>query len=212
VILARLQGMLGATDQARGLRINLSGFTEDRTKAPPEMIPAAYSEHDLQVLLLPEFIRSLAGLNRQGEKTTVDTNVIVADYMTSRMQSMLFRGLERQLEQKLGLESLTLEYNFGPKLKEAMGIKDDKGFAQEEKPAWTVGFVKGFFDRLYIDVRYSQGMAQTTAPPAATMFNYQLTYKLSPIWSIIYYREPVSLTEIATGYQKVTLKAGFALW
>ncbi|MFA4906530.1 MAG: hypothetical protein WC645_08515, partial [Candidatus Margulisiibacteriota bacterium] len=81
-----------------------------------------------------------------------------------------------------------------------------------EKPAWSVGFVKGFTDRLYIDVRYSQGMEQTTGTAAKTSINYQLTYKITPIWSIIYYREPISLQEISTGYQKVTLKSGFSLW
>jgi hypothetical protein len=35
---------------------------------------------------------------------------------------------------------------------------------------------------------------------------------LSPIWSIIYYREPISLQELPSGYQKVTLKAGFSFW
>ena len=97
-----------------------------------------------------------------------------------------------------------------------MGVRDVKGF-ETEKPAWSVGFVKGFFDRLYIDVRYSQSMEQ---PPsgagqgsaAAASFNYQLTYKLNPIWSILYYREPISMQQISTGYSKLTLKAGFSFW
>jgi len=213
VILARLEGIPGAIEKDRGLNISLSSFSEDKTKSPSEMVPASYSEQDLKVMLLPDFIKSLAGIGQPGEASKVDTNSVVADYVSSRVQTILFRSLERQAEQSLGLESLTLEYNFGPKVREAMGLKDSKGF-EEEKPAWSVGFVKGFFDRLYVDVRYSQGAQQpmTGTSATSTSFNYQLTYKLSSIWSIIYYREPISLTDITTGYQKVTVKAGFALW
>lgn len=211
VVLARLAGILGAAEKERGIKINLTSFTEDQAKTPPEFIPAAYSEQDLKVMLLPDFIKSLAGIGQPGATTSVDTNVVVADYLSSRMQTLLFRSLEREAEQKLGLESLTLEYNFGPSIREAMGVKEIRGFEQD-KPAWSVGFVKGFFDRLFVDVRYAQGMEQTAGRAATTTFNYQLTYKITSIWSIIYYREPVNLNEITTGHQKVTLKAGFSLW
>ena len=211
IILARLQGVLGAAEEIRGLKIALSGFSEDKTKSPPEMLPAAYSEQDLKVMLLPDFIKSMAGIGKPGETAQVDTNVVVADYVSSRVQTVLFRSLEREAEQRLGLESLTLEYNLGPKVKEAMGIKDIQGI-DAQKPAWSVGFVKGFFDRLYLDVRYAEGVQQTSATGANIAFNYQLTYKITPIWSILYYREPASLNELTTGYQKVTLKAGFYLW
>jgi hypothetical protein len=211
VVLARLQGVLGALEKERGIKIYLSSFTEDQTKTPPEYNPAAYSEQDLKVMLLPDFIKSLAGIGQPGATTSVDTNIVVADYLSSRMQTFLFRSLEREAEQKLGLESLTLEYNFGPSIREAMGVKEIRGFEQE-KPAWSVGFVKGFFDRLFVDVRYAQGMEQTAGSAATTVFNYQLTYKITPIWSIIYFREPVNLNEITSGHQKVTLKAGFSIW
>ena len=178
------------------------------------MRPASYSESDLKVLLLPEFIKGLTGI-KTGTKGTdgsqVDTNLVVADFVSSRIQTILFRGLEREVEQKLGLESLTLEYNLGPKVREAMGLREINSM-QEDRPAWSVGFVKGFFDRLYIDIRYSQAGEQTVATAAQNAFNYQLTFKITPIWSIIYYREPINLNEPATGYQKVTLKAGFYLW
>jgi autotransporter translocation and assembly factor TamB len=215
-VLARLTGTVGAKDEQSSLKISLFGFNEDKTKSPSEMVPGAYSDQDLKVLLLPDFIKSLAGLGQgqPGTANPTDTNAVVADYLSSRMQTLLFRGLEREVEQKLGLESLTLDYNFGPKMREALGSRDTRSYAGEEKPAWSVGFVKGFFDRLYIDVRYSQPMDQTgtNVSAAATQFNYQLTYKLSPIWSIIYYREPATLTTVTTGYQKVTLKAGLSFW
>ena len=217
-VLARLSGTMGAKEQTLGLKIALAAFTEDKSKSPPEMVPAAYSEQDLKVLLLPDFIKSLAGIGRQegGQSEQVETNAIVADYLSSRVSTILFRGVEREIESKLGLESLTLEYNFGPKFREAMGARDIKGF-DTEKPAWSVGFVKGLFDRLYIDVRYSQAMEQNPSSAgngsaAANSFNYQLMYKLTPIWSIIYYREPISMQQISTGYSKLTLKAGFSFW
>ncbi|MDD4178519.1 MAG: translocation/assembly module TamB domain-containing protein, partial [Candidatus Margulisbacteria bacterium] len=211
-VLARLSGNPSAREERSSLKITLLGFTEDKTKSPAELTPTAYSEQELKVMLLPDFIKSLAGIGQEGEKTQVDTNAVVADYLSSRVQTILFRGLERELEQKLGLESLTLEYNLGPKVKEAMGVRDVKGFT-ETKPTWSVGFVKGFFDRLYIDMRYSEGVSQTSSGSGANSnFNYQLTYKLTPIWAIIYYREPMNLSDFAAGYQKVTLKAGFSFW
>jgi hypothetical protein len=218
-VLARLSGTMGAKEENQGLKIALAAFNEDKGKSPPEMVPAVYSEQDLKVLLLPDFLKSLAGIGRQeggGGGEQVETNAIVADYLSSRVSTLLFRGVEREIESKLGLESLTLEYNLGPKFREAMGVRDIKGF-DSEKPAWSVGFVKGLFDRLYIDVRYSQSMEQTQSSgsngsAAANSFNYQLMYKLTPIWSIIYYREPISLQQISTGYSKLTLKAGFSFW
>ncbi|MDD5594040.1 MAG: translocation/assembly module TamB domain-containing protein, partial [Candidatus Margulisbacteria bacterium] len=214
-ILAHLRGTIGVKEEERGLKISLSGFLEDKTKSPSEFMPAAYSEQDLKVMLLPDFIKSLAGVNQPGGTgQAVETNAVIADYLSSRVQSLLFRSLEREAEQRLGLESLTLAYNLGPKIGEAMGVKDIKGLDQA-KPAWSVGFVKGFFDRLYINVRYAQGSdqaANTTTTVSQTIFNYELTYKLTPIWSIIYYREPSSLSQPTTGYQKITLAAGFSLW
>jgi hypothetical protein len=159
-------------------------------------------------MLLPDFIKSLTGISG-GQETGVDTNAVVADYLSSRLQTLVFRGLERNLEQRLGLESLTLEYNFGKKLRQEMGIKDTSIFGQQ--PDWRVGFVKGFFDKFYVDVRYSE-MIVEGASAAQTSFIYQLTYKLSPIWSIMYYREPPSIGDFIAGYQKVTLQAGLSFW
>ena|GEM_PF-2336703 len=212
-VLAKLKGVIGAKEEERGLKISLLGFTEDKTKSPPELIPAAYSEQELKVMLLPDFIKSLAGIGREpkGTEEKVDPNLVLADYLNSRVQTLLFRTLEREAEKALGLESLTLEYNFGPKIREALGVKETPSF-EEEKPAWSVGFIKGITDRLYIDVRYAQAMEETPGVPGQTTFNYQLTYKITPIWSIIYYREPISLAEPTTGYQKITLKAGFSFW
>lgn len=207
-ILSRLQGKLGATDPLTGLRVNFSSFVEDKSKVPAEYRPGSYSDQEIKVLLLPDFIKSITGVNK-GQESGVNSNAVVADYLASRVQTYVFRGLERDLEQKLGLESLTLDYNFGKDIRSAMGVGDSR-MAVEQRPDWRVGFVKGFFDRLYVDVKYFQYAGETSAQAAA--FNYQLTYKLSPIWAIMYYREPMSLQDLNSGYSKVTLKAGFSFW
>ena len=209
-ILAHVTGTMGVREEAGGLKIFLSGFTEDKTKSPSEFVPAAYDDQELKVLLLPDFIKSLAGVGQPGGNT--ETNAVIADYLSSRVQSLLFRSLEREAEQRLGLESLTLEYNLGPKIGEAMGVRDITGFDQT-KPAWSVAFVKGFFDRVFISVRYAQGADQmsSTTTAAQSNFNYELTYKLTSIWSIIYYQEPATQSQ-PTEYQKLTLAAGFSFW
>jgi len=208
IILSHLSGIIGSTDKDASLKISFDSFIEDKTKTPVELLPTSYSEQDIKVMLLPDFIKSLTGIS-QGDEG-VDTNVVVADYISSRLQTYVFRGIERGLEQTLGLESLTLEYNFGKDVRRAMGVTDTR-VLEGEKPDWRVGFAKGFFDKFYLDVNYSQFGGEADQP-GEEVFNYQLTYKLSPIWSIIYYREPTSLQELSTGYQQVTLKAGFSFW
>jgi hypothetical protein len=211
-ILAHLTGNPGVKEEAGALKVSLTSYSEDTTKSPSEFVPAGYTEQDLKVLLLPDFIKSLAGINQaQGAgSSSVDTNSVMADYLSSRVQSLLFRSLEREAEQTLGLESLTLEYNFGPQIGQALGVRNITDF--EQKPAWSIGFVKGFFDRLYLEVRYAQPADQITVTTyGQSYFNYALTYKLTSIWSIIYYAEPITSLQ-PTGDQKVTLKAGFSLW
>ena len=206
IILSRLRGVIGATQKERRLEISFDSFTEDRSKTPAELRPAGYSDQAIKVMLLPDFIKSLTGVSK-GEE--VDANVVVADYISSRVQTFVFRGIERELEQRFGLESLTLEYNFGKDVRQAMGVQERR-VLEGERPDWRVGFVKGFFDKFYLDFNYAQFGSETEK--LQETFNYQLTYKLSPIWAIIYYREPISLQELTSGYQKMTLKAGFSFW
>jgi len=211
IILSRLRGVIGANDKDRGLNISFDSFSEDKTRTPSAIQPASYSDQEIRVMLLPDIIRSLIGVNKTegGSQEKVDTNVFLADYLTSQVQTFLFRRVERELESRLGLESLTLEYNVGKDIRQAMRVRETVPLG-EEKPDWRVGFVKGFFDKIFIDVRYSQWLGESTASSAKISINYQLTYKLSPIWSIIYYREPLSIQDLAAGYQKITLKAGFS--
>ncbi|MFH1826081.1 MAG: translocation/assembly module TamB domain-containing protein [bacterium] len=208
IILSKLTGVLGDQDKEEGLRATFASFTEDKTAGARQINAASYDEQEIKVLLLPEFIKSLTGVS-QDNASAPEANTVVADYISSNIQTVLFRSLERSLEQRLGLESLTLEYNFGKDVRSAMGVQETRAF--EEKPDWRVGFVKGFFDKFFVDVRYSQ-YAEASASAAETSLNYQLTYKLSPVWSIIYYREPPSLEELYAGNQKVTLQAGLSFW
>jgi hypothetical protein len=163
IILSRLQGVIGAAEKERALQITFDSFAADEST---QLAPAGYSEQDIKVMLLPDFIKSLTGVSK-GEE--VDTNVVVADYLSSRVQTFLFRGVERDLEQRLGLESLTLEYNFGKDVRQAMGVTERR-ILEEEKPDWRVGFVKGFFDKFYLDVNYSQ--FGTEAESAQQTYNY----------------------------------------
>ncbi|MBI5399729.1 translocation/assembly module TamB domain-containing protein [Candidatus Saganbacteria bacterium] len=204
IILSRLSGRLGSTDKLTGLKVDFSGFAAD-----PNPRPAHYSDQEIKAMLLPDFIKSLASPGKGG----VNTNVVIADYLTSQLQTAVFRGLERQLEQRLGLESLTLEYNFGKNIRQTLGIDDQKSL-EGDKPDLKVGFAKGLFDKFYINVNYTQfsQLRNQAQNPTQQVFNYQVTYKLNPIWSIIYYREPISLQELTSGYQKVTLKAGLSFW
>ncbi|MFA6549272.1 MAG: translocation/assembly module TamB domain-containing protein, partial [Candidatus Margulisiibacteriota bacterium] len=206
IILSRIQGIMGAKEQERGLRISFNSFIQDKTSG--DIRSAAYSEQEIKVMLLPDFLQSLIGVNRATE-TQVQTNAVIADILGSRAQSFIFRGLERNLEQQLGLDSLTLEYNFGKDLRHAMGVQETRSF-EERKPNWGIGFAKGFFDRLFIDVKYAQVME--SADIARTTLNYQITYKLSPICSIMYYQEPLSPQQNYAGNQKITLSSGFSFW
>ena len=210
IILSHLQGIMGATEKERALKVTFDSFTEDKTKIPSEFVPTNYSEETIKVMLLPDFIKSLTGIS-QGQDSQVDTNVVVADYLSSRLQTWAFRAVEREVEQRLGLESLTLEYNFGKEVRQGMGIEEERT-VEGEKPDLRVGFVKALSDRLFVDFKYSQYAQNVSETGRPEIFNYQLTYKLSPIWSIIYYREPISLRELTSGYEKVTLKAGLSLW
>ncbi|PIS28527.1 hypothetical protein COT42_07750 [Candidatus Saganbacteria bacterium CG08_land_8_20_14_0_20_45_16] len=209
IIVSHLNGMLGTSDKESGLAVSFDSFVEDKSSGTSIFKPADYSEQEIKVMLLPDFIKSLTGINK-GEKSQIDTNVVLTDYLSSRFQTLVFRGVERELEQKLGLESLTLEYNFGKRMRQELGIKDSSSLVQQ--PDLRVGFVKGFFDKLYIDLRYSQTLASEGSSFDETSLDTQITYKLSSIWSIIYYLEQPTYQEITQQYKKVTLQMGFSFW
>ena len=92
-------------------------------------------------------------------------------------------------------------------MRRALGARD---ISQAQTPTLGVGFVKGFFDRFYINVKYSQLMEDISTQDKQTYINYQLTYRLTQVLSISYYREPISINDIVSGYYKTSLNAQYA--
>ncbi|OGC06368.1 hypothetical protein A2230_05210 [candidate division WOR-1 bacterium RIFOXYA2_FULL_36_21] len=201
-VVSHLTGVPFSREKSKALDIDLEAFEDEGTSLYKR---ASYSKDEIRVLLLPDFVKSTIGLEK-GSSADIDTKAVVADYLNSRLQTVVFRGVERRLEQALGLESLTLEYNFGKDLRRALGAKD-ANLAQ--KQAFGVGFVKEVFDRFYIDVKYSKLLDESSDKSNTEYFNYQITYRLTSILSISYYREPLSVSEPISGYSKMTLKAMF---
>jgi len=213
LVVSRITGVPFSKEKEEGLLLSFYAFKEDATKQPPELTPAGYDEEEIKVLILPDFIKGSLGISEKGV-SEVDANGVLADYLNSRLNTYLLRGVERNLAKSLELESLTLEYNFGKDLRNMMPTttKSPTEIGPQEMPETMYGIeaVKGFFGRFYIDVKYSQA-AQEQAVINKAFLNYQLTYKLSPVLSVVYYREPFSFIEQESDYYKVTLKAGYQL-
>ncbi len=212
LVVSRIIGTPFAKEKEEGLNLSFYSFKEDATNQPPELVPSGYDEEENKVLLLPDFIKGPLGITERGV-TDVDANAVLADYLNSRLNSYLLRGVERNIAKDLELDSLTLEYNFGKDLRNLMPTtKSPTEIGPQELPEtmYGVGAVKGFFGRLYIDVKYSQAV-QEQAVINKAFLNYQLTYKLSPVLSVVYYREPFSFIEQESDYYKVTLKVGYQL-
>jgi len=211
LIVSRITGVPFSEEKEQGIKLSFDSFIEDTTKQPPEVMPGNFDEQEIKVLLLPDFIKGSLGISETGVGQ-VDANEVVVDYLNSRLNSYFLRNVERDLAKSLELESLTLEYNFGKDIKNMMAAKTETSYTPTEAPEtmYGIGAVKGFFDRFYIDVRYSQAV-QEQAVINKAFLNYQITYKLSPVLSVEYYREPFSFLEEASDYYKVTLKAGYQI-
>ncbi|MFC1767870.1 translocation/assembly module TamB domain-containing protein [Candidatus Margulisiibacteriota bacterium] len=192
VVVSRISGIPFVKEKERGVTLTFMSFTEDLTKH--ETVPGKYSDQEIKVLLLPEFIKRPLGIKEGG---SVDTNEVIVDYLNSRLNAFLLRGIEREVAKSLDLERLTLEYNFGKDLRTlfpAQTQRDVEYSLEREEMVYGVGFAKGFFDRFYIDVKYSQA-AEEAAGTNRSLFNYQLTYKLNPTLSVLYFKEPLSFIE-----------------
>lgn len=202
-VISRLTGTPLSKDKEKSIKIEFEAFEKDASQTISGYKQSTISQDGIKTLLLPDFIKGIAGEKGSGQ---TDANAMVADYLNSQLQMVVFRGLERQLEQSLGLESLTLNYNFGGDLRRALGSKD---MSTAEKQTLGVGFVKGFYDKLFIEVHYAQALEDPSSAKQLTSINYQITYKLSPGLSVSYYKEPVSINTITEGYNKVSLRTGF---
>ncbi|MFA4904909.1 MAG: site-specific tyrosine recombinase/integron integrase [Candidatus Margulisiibacteriota bacterium] len=195
-VVSRLRGEPFSTEKQKKLDVVFEAYDVDPQSGL--YLRGAYDDDAIKVMLLPDFVKSMTGVEKG---RAADGNVVVADYLNSRLQTVVFRGVERQLETALGLESLMLDYNFGSDIQRTMGINGSGA----QRSNLGVGFIKGFFDKLYIDVRYSQGVNMAAAATPLQTVNYQLTYKLTPIWSVSYYREPLTVYDLQSGPSKTTL-------
>jgi hypothetical protein len=212
LVISRITGTPYAKEKENGINLAFDSFIEDNTKTPAELTPSKYNEEEIKVLLLPDFLKGPLGINDRGVEG-VDANEVVADYLNSRLNSYLLRGVERNLVKSLELESLTLEYNFGKDIKNMLperAASPTVSYQSAPETMYGIGAAKGFLDRFYIDVKYAQAV-QESSPINNAYLNYQITYKLSPIVSVVYYREPFSFIEPESDYYKVTLKAGYQL-
>lgn len=195
-IVSKITGVFGSTDSTQALRTNFEAFEENTNVQPSQMSPTNYSDTEIKVLLLPEFVKSIVGIS--GEN--IESSDVLADYLDSRLQVVVFRNVEREVERALGLESLTLQYNFGKDIRRSLGRE---GY-QDIQPLYGIGFVKGFFDRLYVNVKYSKFDTDYIQGEGVSV-NYEISYKLSPSLAIAYYREPLTYSGIDTDYYKLTL-------
>jgi hypothetical protein len=211
LVISRITGIPYSQAKEDGINMAFDSFIQDNTKQPPDLLPSGYDEEQVKVLLLPDFIKGSLGVTNNGVNT-VNANDVLADYLNSRLNSYLLRGVERNIAKSLDLESLTLEYNFGNDIKNMMPAKNEPQLISPGEPEtqYGIGAVKGFFDKFYIDMNYSQAVPDQSLVNRSFL-DYQLTYKLSPIVSIVYYREPFSFIQEQSDYYKVTLKAGYQL-
>lgn len=199
-IITRISGSLSQKDKFRPIQLKFFAFTKDPTNG--KMALRVYDENQLKVMILPDFVKDSLGLSSSG--SGVDTNAILVDYASSRLESVILRGVTSKVEKALGLESLTLDYNFGRDLEKIMPTRRGE-YAANDKPQFGVGFVKGFFDKVYIQLRYAQAGSQ--AVQSNTSLNYEIMWKMDKRWSIAYYREPVSFTDPNSTYYKMTLQS-----
>jgi len=202
-IFSRISGIPFSSDTIKSVKINFEAYTEDSTKTPVELVPATYSDSEIKVMLLPDYLKGALGLSSTSQQS-VDTRTVVVDVVSARLQSVLLRSVERSLERALGLESLTLNYNFGKDLEKAAGIQSQPQQTASDQTKFDVGFVKGFFDRLYIGVRYKQALEQSNAIQN-TSLNYQITWKINQALAFEYYREPLNFQSVTNTYYKTSL-------
>ncbi len=201
-IVAHIKGTPTAKEKEKGLNMQFDAFEK---KSATEMFPVNYSEQKIKVMLLPEFLKASLGLN-EGSPQDIHAEEILVDYLDNRLQNIVLRDLERRLEKQFNVESLSLEYNFGRQIRNNMAGRPPSDRPAFGETLFGIGVVKGFFDRLYIDVRYKQiSAADETA--ARSVYNYELRYKLGGIWSISYWREPDNFINLLTGTSKATLQA-----
>lgn len=207
-IITRVSGMPGVIERGKALSVNFYPFIEDTTKVPAQFTAAPYDENRVRIMLLPDFVKDTLGLSK-GAGAEFDANAVLVNYINTRLDTMISKTVSSGIERALGLESFTVSYNFGRDLERLLPTRG-AGMAYAEKPQLGVGFAKNLFDRFYIQMRYSQTIQQIDVLNP-TSLNYQLTYKLSPFWALVYYREPMTFQEQHSDYYKAVIQALYRL-
>lgn len=195
----------------QGASLAFEAYKEDNTQSPPTFTQSTLSESEIRAMLLPDFLKNALGLSNNSAANSQAAGLIVDDYVNNYIRSRLIKNVEREVEKNLGLESFSLSYNFGQQLRKNVSGSSATVDPMEEPNILGIGVVKGFFDRLYIGLKYTQNMDQTIDNTVPRYFNYEITYKLTKILSLIYYREPndFSIQNLNSGYYKVSLRAGY---
>ncbi|MEK7376122.1 MAG: translocation/assembly module TamB domain-containing protein, partial [Candidatus Margulisiibacteriota bacterium] len=206
-IITKVSGMPGALEREKALSIVFYPFIEDTAGIPVQIVAAPYNESQVRIMLLPDFIKDMLGFSKGGS-SGINANAILVDYANRKFQSIISNTVGSKIEQALGLESFSVSYNIGRDIEKLLPAR--RGDASADAPQLGIGFVKGFFGRIYIQMRYSQTIEQVNVLNP-TSLNYQLTYKLSPFWSLVYYREPVTFQEQSSTYYKAMLQAVYKL-
>ena len=207
-IITNVSGMPGVLEKEKALNIVFYPFIEDISRIPSQLVEAPYNQDQVRIMLLPDFFKQALGVSNGGTGG-IDANAALADYANTRFQSVFSSTVGSRIEKALDLESFTLSYNFGRDLEKLLPTTG-ASYAYAEQPQIGVDFVKGFFGRLFIEMRYAQTQQQVNVLNP-TSLNYQLTYILTPIWSVVYYREPITFQELNSSYYKTMLQAVYKL-
>lgn len=200
-IITKISGMPYNIEKPVSLRF--FAFKEDKSASPPQITALPYGENEIRIMLLPDFVKGTLGLSKGG--VPIEMSAMAVDYLNSRLQAYLIKGLSANIEKALGLENFTLEYNFGRDLERYIPTRRSD-LSKDENSQLAVGFAKGFFDRIYIQLRYAQSTNQTSLVNA-TAINYQITWKISRYYSFVYYREPITFQDQNSTYYKLTLQS-----
>lgn len=207
VVVTRVSGMPFVQDKSRSIDLKFYAFDVDASKKPPEYVAGSYDDNQIRIMLLPDFLKGSLGLSKNSGQTGFDTNAVIVDYLNARIQSYLLRNITSKVEKALGLDSFTLDYNFGKDLEKVLPTKRGE-YAIDDKPQFGVGFVKSFFNNVYIQVRYYQSMNEASYL-SNTSFNYQITWKATRYYWFVYYREPITFQDQSSTYYKLTLQSQY---
>lgn len=208
IIITRIAGMPYVDDMQRMMRPRFYAYKLDTSRSPAEPVPASYDDNQIRVMLLPDFLKSSLGVAEGDVQEGIDANAILVDYLNARLQSYLFRRLTSRVEDALGLESFTLDYNFGRDLEKLLPTKRGE-YGVNDTPQFGVGFVKGIFDNVFIQVRYAQALEQASYISNMSL-NYQITWKATSLYSLVYYREPITFQEQDSTYYKMTIQSQYS--